>query len=972
MTRNKVMAKAPGPVRRMLRSRARTVAVALLALVSLTAAGINATAAERLQALLDENWRGAYDILVTAGEGELAGLLAPNSVSSSSEGMTLEDVEAIRALAGVEVAAPIGDVLIPMLSTQPALFTLPKGHAGANETPQAFRVTITYVTDDGLGERLVSAETLVVVVDETEYEDPEPAPCNVNGYDVTPEEYPILAGRCSDLHHRHPITYPSAGGWAANGQEEDDSFVFTLGNGVLSTTRVTLVDPVAERALLGEAGEFLRPLETLSTNGLADPDAMLAWTKAFPGRYADDFLRMRTALHEGETGMASAELEEWKRLYEAHGEVHEEVQFPEPSYVPILARDTAPAPLTMRLDVQAFGDAPVMPLGQGAFPYALPEELTAGAQGVTVGTTTVDASAVLNPFAPHAVFVPWPETSADGLIGPAWAGVLSIFLTGTAEPPHSEVVSAGPDGVEVRLVAEEYVYPFMDASVGPGGNAIRLSGSGTQLGLESVYAVNVSATFGQTGAQGAVVGGFTLEGITELQSGLAHVPLGAYEPVGSTLIPGSSDAATEAIELRPSVSGLGLVSPETVAIASLESAAVWGQDAPVNAVRVRVADVAGFSADAVANIANVAGAIERLGFAATVVAGSSPTDVTVHVDGYAFGVTSPDEEQTVGPLGAINQRWSELGAAARVDLAVSTSSMGVLAVALGASALLLAAVQLASVPGRRAQATVMRTIGWPRRRIVRWMAAEELVAIIAVALAGLAALALAGSRSTVGLAVGASVAALIVTSGLAVALGALPVVDGIRPLRRGKRRHSKAQVDAWVSSPLRFAVRQLGVHRVNVIVQVLATLVVGVAAAAVAVTVLEGRAAAGASALGVFAVDQALWAQLGLGLVALVAGIVLAVIARRIDLGRRRAQWTAMRAMGWSVGQVRGVQVIEGLMIGLPATGIAGALAWAYLNQAAPGLIAEALAAGLGAAAILTVVLVVTSWRERPSKLLMR
>jgi hypothetical protein len=659
-----------------------------------------------------------------------------------------------------------------------------------------------------------------------------------------------------------------------------------------------------------------------------------------------------------------AELEEWKRLYEANGAVYEEVQFPEPPYVPILARDTAPAPLTMRLDIEAFGDAPMTQAEHAVFPYALPEELTAGAPGVMVGTTTTDASTLLSPFAPTPVLVPWPDTSADGILGPAWASVLSIFITGTAAPPQAAVISDTSDGVEVRLVADEYMYPFFNPS-GPGGNPIDLTDSGTELGVESIYASEVSATWRETAAQGAVVGDFAIEGITELQSGLAHVPLGAYEPVGSTLIPGSSDAATEAIELRPSVSGLGLVSPDTVAIASLESAAVWGQDAPVNAVRVRVADVGGFGADAVATIADVAGAIERLGFTATVVAGSSPTDVTVHVDGYAFGVTSPDEEQTVGPLGAINQRWSELGAAARVDLAVSTSSMGVLAVALGASALLLAAVQLASVPGRRAQATVMRTIGWPRRRIVRWMAAEELVALIAVALAGLGALALAGSRSTVGLAVGASVAALVVTSGLAVALGARPVVDGIRPLRRGKRRHSKAQVDAWVSSPLRFAVRQLGVHRVNVIVQVLATLVVGVAAAAVAVTVLEGRAAAGASALGVFAVDQALWAQLGLGLVALVAGIVLAVIARRIDLGRRRAQWATMRAMGWSAGQVRGVQVIEGLMIGLPATGIAGVLAWAYLNQAAPGLIAEALAAGLGAAAILTVVLVVTSWRER-------
>lgn len=962
------MAIAPGPVRRMMRSRARIVAVALLALVSLTAAGINATAAERLQALLDDNWRGAYDILVTGGESEVAGLLAPNSVSSSVDGLTLDDVAAIRKIGGVEVAAPIGEVIIPMLSTSHPQFTLPKGHVGANETPQAFRVTVTYLTDDGLGERLVSTEIFEVVVDEAEREVPELTGCNINGFDVTPEEYPMIARRCSGSHHDYPISYPTAGGWGADGQSEGDSWIFSLGNALMSTTRVTLVDPAAERALLGEAGEFLRPLEELSVDGVAELDAMLAWTEESPGRFADDFLRMRTELKEVMGGTPPAELEEWKRLHEANGAVYEEQQYAEPPYVPILARATAPAPLTLRIDVESFGDAPAEESDFGLTRYTLPEQLTSGAEGIAVGSTTVDASVLLNPFSTDAVLAPWPETSAEGLAGNPLSGVLSIFITGTAEPPHTEIVSDNADGVEIGLVADKYLYPLYSSS-GPGGAAIGLSDSGTRAGIESVFAGNVAATARETSAQGAVVGGFTLEGINGIQSGLAHVPLGAYEPVGSTLIAGSSDAATEAIEMRPSVSGLGLVSPETVAIASLESATVWGQKAPVNAVRVRVGDVAGFSTDAVANIASVAGAIEQLGFTATVVAGSSPTDVTVHVDGYAFGVTSPDEEQTVGLLGAVTQRWSELGAAARADLAVSTSSMGVLAVALGASALLLAAVQLASVPGRRAQAAVMRNIGWPRQRIVRWMAAEELVALIVVVLAGLGALALAGSRSTVGLAVGASVAALVVTSALAVGLGARPAANGIRPLRRSRRRHRNVEAAAWVVSPLRFAVRQLGVHRINVIVQLLATVVVGVAASAVTVTVLEGRAAAGGSALGVFAVDQALWAQLGLALVALVAGVVLAVIARRIDLGRRQDQWATMRAMGWSTGQVRSVQITEGLIIGIPAIAIAGALAWAYVRQAAPGLLGEALTAGLAAATALTAIVVMTSWRERQPNL---
>lgn len=879
--------------------------------------------------------------------------------------MTLEDVAAIRAVAGIDVAAPIGEVIIPMLSTPQAQFALPKGVAGANEVPQAFRVTVTYLTDDGLGERLVSAETFTVIVDEAPRQERELTGCNINGYDVTPEEYPLIATRiCSHDPRDNKVFVPTGGGWSASDTEEGDSLLFTLGSGLMSSTRVTLVDPAAERALLGDAGDFLLPLEELAAGGgVAEPETMDAWAAANPGRLAEQFLRMREAIAEAEIGMPADELAEWKRLYEANGAVYEpEFEVWDPPYVPLLGRTIPPAPLQLRVEVEAFGDAPVSTSEEWGFPYVLPEALGDGA-GDPVGTTVVDASAMLNPFANETTFVPWPGTSAEGLVGPPWATMLSIFVVGTTDPLVAEVLADSADGVEVRLAANDYFSPFFNPQ-SLMGNVFAARQTGLKPGEEAVFAANPYASSVSPSTHGTLVGDFGIDEITALQSELSRVPLGAYQSVGSTLIPGSSPAAADAIELRPSVSGLGLVSPETVAIASLESASAWGDAAPVNAVRVRVADVGVFGADAIGTIANVAAAIEKLGFTATVVAGSSPTDVTVHVDGYAFGVTDPDAKQTVGPLGAVIQRWSELGAASRVDLAVSTSSFGVLAVALGASALLLAAVQLAGVPARRRQASVMRTIGWRRSRILRWMAAEELVSLAIVAVAGVAALLLASSRSAVTIAVGGSVAALVVTSTLAVVLGARPLATGVRSVRR-RRQHRVAEAQAWVTSTWRLALRQVTVHRLNAMVQLLATIVVAVSAAAITVTLIEGRAAAGASALGVFAVDQAFVAQLTLGSVALVAGVVLAVIARRIDLGRRREQWATMRAMGWSAGQVRTVQLIEGLVIGIPAIVIAGAVALSYVTYVAAELTGMVVSVGTGAAVVLTVVLVLASWREK-------
>ena len=969
------MTRVPSPLRRVWRDRPRLIAVALLALVSLAAAGISATAAERLQSVLDANWRGTYDILVTAkgSNGDLAGLLAPNTLAGEKSALTLDDVAKIRNVSDVGVAAPIGEVVVPGLILGQVQIALPKDAVDADTQPRAFRITMTFWTDDGLGERFVSHETYDVVIDKRPRPEPAPGSCNINGVDVTPETYPELSKTCDPAPHTGLINFATPGGWGSSGAIEGDSIVFGLGNAMMPSTRVTLVDPVAERALLGKAGEFLGPLADLDAKGTLTQQQVVDWAKATQGKYGDQFLKMYDQQVASNYGYTPEQLKEYERLNKDPAATSQ-LTFPVPPYVPLLVRDAGPAPLEVSIDVSGYGEATDDRSSPhfATLPYTLPPAMQSGAPGTAVGSSEVDASSLLNPANSRPVILPWPGTRADGILGESALQTMAMYFVGKAASPVFTVEGTQPDGVKVKMAASGYLYPWVNEI--QQDDVLPLLEDGTVPGRESVFASGLKfrtsvdpgqAANGELAPNAVAVGGFSLDGIDKLQSGLSRVPLGAYESVGSTLIPGSSAAATKAVTMNPSVTGFGLVSQQTVAIASLNSAAAWGDKAPVNAVRVRVSGVNEYSPDAVAKIAAVAQAINKLGFSATVVSGSSPTDVTVDVDNYAFGVTTADEKQKVGPLGSVTQKWSELGAASRVNLAVSNTSFAILAVALGAAALLLAAVQLAGVPDRRAQASVMRTIGWRRRRIVRWMAAEELVSLVIIAIAGVVALLLASSRSAVTIAVGGSVAALMVTSTLAVALGARPLATGIRPLRRGKRRHRMAEVQAWVTSLGRLALRQVSVHRLNGIVQLIATIVVAVAAAAITVTLIEGRAAAGASALGVFAVDEAFVAQLALGAIALIAGIVLAAIARRIDLVRRREQWSTMRAMGWSVGQVRTVQIIEGALIGVPAIVIASGVVWVYLGQVAQALTGIGLMIAVAATVILTVVLVLTSWREK-------
>lgn len=969
------MTRVPSPLRRVWRDRPRLIAVALLALVSLAAAGISATAAERLQSVLDANWRGTYDILVTAkgNQGDLAGLLAPNTLAGGKDTLTLKDVAKIRKVSGVDVAAPIGEVVVPGLAPRQVMISLPKSAVDAGQQPQAFRIVMSFWTDDGLGKRFVSQITQDVVIDNRPRPEPTPGSCNINGVNVTPETYPELSKTCDAGSPAGNVNYATAGGWGSSGVTKGDTILFGLGTSMMTSTRITLVDPVAERALLGKAGDFLGPLADLDAKPTLTQQQVLDWAKSSPGKFGDQFLKMYDAQAGSNFGYTPEQMAEYERLNKDPAATSQ-LLFHVPPYVPMLVRDAGPAPLEASIDVTGFGPAADAPSSAhfATLPYRLPDTMESGAPGTTVGSSEVDAAGLLSPANPHPVILPWPGTSTDGVQDDSIMQTMTLSFVGNATSPEYTVEDTTADGVKVKMAASGFLYPWVDQI--QGDNVLPVSEDGTVPGWESVFASGLKfrstfkpASMGEDALSpnAVAVGGFTLEGIDDLQSGLSKVPLGAYESVGSTLIAGSSAAATKAVTMEPSLTGFGLVNQQTVAIASLDSASAWGDEAPVNAVRVRVSGINEYSPDAVAKIAGVAQAIGKLGYSATVVSGSSPTDVTVEVDNYAFGVTNADEKQKVGPLGSVTQKWSELGAASRVNLAVSNTSFAILAVALGAAALLLAAVQLAGVPGRRAQASVMRTIGWRRRRIVRWMAAEELVSLVLIALAGVVALLLASSRSAVTIAVGGSVAALVVTSTLAVALGARPLATGIRPLRRGKRRHRMAEVQAWVTSLWRLALRQVSVHRLNGIVQLIATIVVAVASAAVTVTLIEGRAAAGASALGVFAVDEAFVAQLALGAIALIAGIVLAVIARRIDLVRRREQWSTMRAMGWSVGQVRTVQVIEGALIGVPAIVIASGVVWVYLEQVAQALTGIGLMIAVAATVILTVVLVLTSWREK-------
>ncbi|MBD3941871.1 hypothetical protein IF188_09210 [Microbacterium sp. NEAU-LLC] len=917
----------PGPLRRLLRQPLRAAAVGLLAASALATAGIQSAASAALRATMDDNWRGAYDILVTPTDAfqPVGELLPPNTLASTGSGMTFDDLEAVRDVAGVEIAAPIGEIVAPRMKFGQVRVAIPRGFVGADDAPQAYRLTITYTTDDGLGERVVETQQVPVVVDESTDEHPvQMAPCEpqsytFDGHDVDPAKYPALAAMaCMDPPGDGVTVYLDDATRMSNTDSarvpKEPVLNLPLPGSPQTMTRITLVDPVAEKQLLGEAGAFLDPLIAVDPSPTTDTAAMATWADSESSPYTDAFHAYleRIAAAMAQTPYTDEQLAELRALWAADGDDYD--QYIEQlsdgvMFTPLLVATTEPAQLSVRIDVEGFGAVAANDTGFGDRNYVLPEALQSGGPGTVLGGTAADVSGLLNPFVDDGGAVAWPGaevTAVDQL--PVWNN-LGIMSVGTITPA---ALTAG--GVSPELGTTGYRLPLSD-NVMP-GQEFTARAKPEALGAEASYVGTKTAGTLQQQVIATPVGSFDPADIDIDESAADYVPLGAYAPVSSTVTGGEHAGTT----MLPSLTGLGLVSPRTVAIGSLASAAQWRDASPISSIRVRVGGIDGYTREAQEKVIEVAREIEDLGFDAAIVAGSSPTDVDVQVEGYAFGTMDPAGTQTVGPLGAVTQRWSELGAAARVSLSVSTATITVLGISLAAGILLLGAVQLAGVPGRREQAAVMRETGFTRVRIARWFAAEEVPGLIAVTAIGAIALWLSGGTGTAALVALVAVGAVLVTSIASVAAGS--AVTGLRMPRDARSRRLGAR------SVPGFGARQALVHPLASITHVLAILIVGLSAAGLVAALLAGREGAGESSLALLTIARQLWPQVLLGAAGVVSGILLARLTRRLDLARRSEQWATLRATGWTTRQLATAQRVEGLVVSLPAIALTGALAW--------------------------------------------
>ena len=446
-------------------------------------------------------------------------------------------------------------------------------------------------------------------------------------------------------------------------------------------------------------------------------------------------------------------------------------------------------------------------------------------------------------------------------------------------------------------------------------------------------------------------------------SPLSRVPLETYYPPLLTAADAASKQALRGAPLRPTQNlGDYIQQPPLylTTIASLPAflkAQYWDgvpeaqRRAPISAIRVRVAGVAGADSRSIARIDSVALRIHDLtGLDVDITAGSSPHPLTVALPAGKFG----------RPPLLLKEGWSKKGVSLSFLRGVDSKRLALFALIPLLCCLFLGNGVFAAARARRSEIGALLTLGWGRAAIFKLLLGEILLVGLTAGLVGVGAAAVLAVLLGLEISLPAVVLVLPTAVALALVAGLLPAwrassgspLDALRPPVVGGGHGGRVD-------------RLAGMALVNLRRVPGRTLLgaLGLSVGACALTVLIAVEQAFNGVLAGTVLGDAISVQIR-GFDYLAVGLVIGLAALSVadvlylNLRERQAELVTLRTLGWQQRHLAQVVLAEALVIGVAASA-AGALAgvaigWGALAApVAPVLegAAAALAGGIVAAA---------------------
>jgi FtsX-like permease family len=875
-------------------------AVAAVTAIGIGASQVSLAAAYRLTAELNAHWRGAYDVLVrpkgaSLGLARTDGLVEPNFLSlAGSGGISEAQVDAIRAIPGVQIAAPIAWVGLMQTPAVGPTITVPTFPSKTT----LYSVTLTASTNDGVLNHLVYQDQFRVLL-------------QPKGPDGQPDAL-------SDYGDFGIDQLPGLGPVATVGTTH---FLPAVQSPILA------VDPVAERALLGNQGAFLDPLIKLTnrddlTAGTTDANMVLA---GYNQRLDIAILQRGTATERARP------------------------------VLPILVSSKTYATVNVAIQVSQIGHSIDRTIDTSVTTTALEQAEQAAGQGLTpIGSSQVVVSGSLRPFRPNGYMVPWPGTSLPAGIGQEGAALMPTAFSADLTGRPTYTAARAPGGTVTpafRVTPLGPVPPGGPAASPPSSSGVAGGPQQSHTGTEQSYraltqgSAPIATSFVSQGHDDqpfvfAPIAEYDLSTLNLPHDPLDYVPYGSYDPPDTSLVADPSGQAVPRASMSPTLNPVGLLQVPPMGIVDIHAAELLRGPTPIDAVRVRVGGITAYSPVAVAKVERVAQAIANLGLDVDVVAASSPQAVDVYVPAYNTSANPPAD------LGWVEQHWTTLGATPLVARGLSSTDVALLLLALFAAAVLAIGTQVLATTVRTREAGILSALGWRRRQIVRWQGAEALTGALIITGVGTAVWLLT-AREPIGLIVAGGGGALFAAAGVAAAMAVRPTPaqavtgDVVAPAAMlsvpviGLRTYALRSV---VARPMRSLVIALG-------------LAVAASAIAPAVAVLVGVGAA----VGPTALASALSGRLAayqLALLGLIGAstLTLALLAMRTDIDARRFELRVLIACGWRPRDVRRLMSWARLSIAVPSSLLALVISALIASPVAGSSAPIALVAGLAGA----------------------
>lgn len=879
-------------VRLWWRSRIEAAAVVVVCTALIAIGILEGRVSAQVDSALDENWRGLYDILVTEpsqdfGADSTGGLVDANFVSTAGEGgISADQLQSIRNLTNVDVAAPVGMVgALRSIALTPSIWVTDDPMSGVSSigsTPELFRIASTLSRVGSDGDDLISRNAGVLGLSQRSDTDP--------------------FGDLSSNAVASPVGF--------NPQQTSLSYQIPLGMLPDFASTVIAIDPEAEMKLLGEDGSYLLPLASV----LSDRNVTSAgadWGEEVDGsRYLVQQVAIQTAASKS-TSTAQV--------------------------VPLLVNDSPSTSLSLSVSIDRGGSIEELPNSGTALDAEVEERDFAPWQ-----TLTKDVSDLTIPFSSPDLTLVWP---GDSLPAGESGGVFSIpsttlqpFLVGRPAYQASNRSLADDDGLKFEVTPVGVV-----AADGLPVQADPLYGADENVGLNQAY-----RSFTEAGGPGfssalpAPVGTFTVSDITSQDTEApSYVPSGIFDGAQTEFIasPDGNGLSTPR-DIVPNLSALDFVTQPPGALTDLSGGQSLRGSTPIDAVRVRVAGVDAYTEENQSKVASVAGQIAEMGLTATVVAGSSPQPVAVYVPEYTV-----DGQNRAADLGWVRQDWTTLGATVTVTSAINVlqyslvfSGLAVVILALFASVLLTGRL-------RRQEVVVLRDHGWTRNEIKRRLWSRQIPGVLIIT-AVAATTFLFGTRetaSTLG-------SALVVFGG---GVGAFLSVAVSQRADKPRRRRDRARLISTVNS---LALRHVKTSPATALAQAGGLALAGVSAALTVAVLSDARQQSGSTRIAEIVFDQSGVSTILLGVAGTAGALLLALLGRRSDIKRHKAETVTLRSIGYRPKQIQQMHVTEGLVIGVAglAIGVLGVIAISLTTGAG-------INAVIGGIAVLIVVGISTS-----------